>query len=161
MTAPLPPERALERLEALCSRSEHCSSELVAKMRTWKLSPDDIEAVIYSLRRRQFVDDSRFARAFVRDKYRFNRWGRIKIRMELSAKKISAELIDEAMEEIDENVYQERLESLLASKINRIHDDDPRIRRQKILRAAVSRGYEVGLAAQRLTAIMKGENNQE
>lgn len=161
MTAPILPEHALERLEALCSRSEHCSSELVAKMRTWKLASDDIEAIIYSLQRRRFVDDCRFAHAFVRDKYRFNRWGRIKIRMELSAKKIPAELIDEAIEEIDENVYKERLESLLASKIKSIHDDDPRIRRQKILRAAVSRGYEVGLAAQRLTAIMKGENNQE
>lgn len=152
MRASISPERALERLEQLCVRSEHCTAELMAKLRTWKITPEDTEAIIYSLQRRRFVDDGRFARAFVRDKYRFNRWGRIKIRMELRAKHIPADIIDAAMDEIDEEIYIAGLKALINSKMRVARGDDAFKIRQKIFRAAVSRGFESALVAKMLPA---------
>lgn len=150
MRGPISPERALERLEQLCVRSEHCTAELMAKLRTWKIMPEDAEAIIYSLQRRRFVDDERFARAFVRDKYRFNRWGRIKIRMELRAKRIPADIIDAAMDEIDEEIYIAGLKALIDSRMRVARGDDAFKTRQKIFRAAVSRGFESALVAKLL-----------
>ncbi len=147
MISKMTPERALERLEALCSRSEHCTGELLQKLRTWKIEPEDAEAIIDSLRRRRFLDDERFARAFVYDKYRFNHWGRIKIRIEMRAKGLTNELIDAAMEEIDEKVYNDSLSELLEAKMKTIVDDDLCKRRQKLFRAAVSRGFETELVS--------------
>ena len=151
MNAPMTPEKALERLEALCARSEHCTGELMEKMRKWKIGVADAEAVVYSLRKRRFVDDSRYARAFVRDKYRFNRWGRLKIRFALRAKRVDAGIIEEALEEIDETIYAEALRSLVESKNKSITDTDSYIRRQKLIRSVAARGYEPELAAKIIT----------
>lgn len=161
MRTQITPERALQRLEQLCVRSEHCTAELAAKLRGWKILPDDAEAIIHSLQRRRFVDDERFARAFVRDKYRFNRWGRIKIRMELRAKRIPAEVIESAMAGIDEETYTAGLKALIDAKMRAAHGDDAFKTRQKIFRAAVSRGFETALVAKMLPAAGPGERYDE
>ena len=84
-------EKALARLEELCVRGERCESELRKKLRTWQIASADADAVIDSLRRRRFFDDARFAHAFVTDKVRFARWGRIKIAMALRYKRIGSD----------------------------------------------------------------------
>ena len=140
------PEQALARLEQLCVRSEHCTGELRSKLRNWRIMPDDAETVIYSLKRRRFVDDERFTRAFVRDKYKLGHWGRQKIRMALRAKGIPAEMIDEAFDEIDPEEYEASLAYVVKAKARTICDEDPYMRRQKILRAVVARGFETSLA---------------
>ena len=93
MIKQLSPEKALMRLEELCARAEHSSGELRRKLYGWRISGTDADDIIESLRRRRFVDDERFARAFVRDKYRFNHWGRLRIRIELRAKGVDGDVI--------------------------------------------------------------------
>lgn len=110
---PLAPEKALIRLEELCARSEHCTYELEQKLRNWGIVKDDAEAIIYSLQRRRFVDDARFAASFVRDRYRYGRYGRIRIRMLLRTKRIDSDVIEEALEEIDDDEYAAILAKLI------------------------------------------------
>lgn len=136
------PEKALERLETLCARAEHCTGELRRKLRMWRINSDDADAIIYSLTRRRFVDDARFARVFVRDKYRFNRWGRIKLRMELRARGIADDIINEAFEEIDEDIYCKALYSVIAAKSRSLNESDDFHRHRKLYMAAAARGYE-------------------
>ena len=133
------------RLEALCAASEQCTADLREKLRRWGVAADEAEAVIESLRSRRFVDDARFARAYVRDKYRFARWGRHKIVMGLRAKRISADDIDAALAEIDLDEYEELLTQLLRSKVRsgRLSREWPD--RAKLLRFAASRGFESSL----------------
>ena len=146
----IPPEKALIRCEELCARAERCEHELREKMRAWRIDSRDIEAIINSLTTRRFLDDSRFARAFVRDKYRFARLGRRKIAMALKQKRIDSDTIDEALEEINQEEYTAVLRTLLKAKA--AHMDRPLSYddRVKLFRFAVARGFETQLISSML-----------
>ncbi len=145
------PEAALIRLEELCVRSEQCTAECRKRLANWKIAPDDAESIINSLRSRRFIDDARYAAAFVRDKYRFARWGRRRIVLELKRKRISDDIIEDALTEIDADEYSEILRRLLATK--RAHMERPLSYedRSALYRYALMRGYESSLIAKVLT----------
>ena len=84
---PITEQEALQKLSALCARAEHSSGEMLEKMRRWQLSEDAHERVLDRLIDEKFVDDERFARLFVREKIRFDRWGRRKIEQALYQKR--------------------------------------------------------------------------
>jgi len=90
----------------MCARSEHCEWELKEKLKRWMISSADAEEILMVLRKGRFYDDRRFASAYVRDKMLYNRWGRRKIVYGLMAKRIPRELIGEALDEIDEEMYR-------------------------------------------------------
>ncbi len=141
-------EKALERLEILCARSEHSEGELRQKLYRWGLSSADAERIIDSLRSRKYVDDERFARAYVRDKLRFSRWGRAKIRMGLIAKRVDSATITIAIdEEISEEEYESILIAVLKMKARSIDDADSYEGRTRLFRFGVSRGFEPGLVS--------------
>lgn len=141
------PEKALIRCEELCARAERCEHELREKMRTWRIDSRDIDAIINSLTTRRFLDDSRFARAFVRDKYRFARWGRRRIAMALRQKHIDSGVIEEALEEINQEEYTSILRSLLKAKAAHMERPLSYDDRMKLLRFAVARGFETQLVS--------------
>lgn len=141
------PEKALIRCEELCARAERCEHELREKMRAWRIDSRDIDAIINSLTTRRFLDDSRFARAFVRDKYRFARWGRRRIAMALRQKRIDSDVIDEALEEINQDEYTAVLRSLLKAKAAHMERPLSYEDRMKLLRFAVARGFETQLVS--------------
>jgi regulatory protein len=142
------PKEALERLEALCAKSERCSDELRTKLVGWRVSPAYIEKIIDSLRSRKYVDDERFAHAYVRDKWLFSRWGRRKIIAGLAAKRIPSAIGRAAVaDEIDEDEYYAGLLRVAAGKLARISGEVDYETGMKVLRSLVSAGYEPGLAA--------------
>lgn len=140
---PISAEKALARLEALCARSEQCEGELLGKMRRWGLASEDASRVLASLKSRRFVDNSRYASAFVRDKYRFSRWGRRKIAYVLSGKGVSRADVESAMDEIDVAEYRSILAGLVKARAAVMGEEaytyDGRTR---LFRMAASRGYE-------------------
>ena len=142
------PQTALLRLESLCAQSEQCTFDLRQKLARWGLSLSDSEKIIAQLVATRFVDDSRFAVAYCRDKYRFNRWGRVKIAYGLRAKRIASQHINEALAAIDDVEYEETLMALIKSKAKTIKDVDTYEGRTKLFRYAASRGYESLLIAQ-------------
>ncbi len=139
------PEQALQRLEALCAASEQCTAELRNKLRRWSISEENAEKIIVRLSEKRFVDDERFAKAFVRDRYRFSRWGRARIAMELKVRKISRTIIGEAMKEIDDDEYVDILIHLLRSKVRSARLGKEYAERAKLFRFAASRGFESSL----------------
>lgn len=150
---PMEPARALLKLEELCARSEHCEGELREKLRKWLVSPDDTDTIISSLRRRRYVDDERFARAFVRDKFRFDHWGRRKIEQALRLKRVDSEIIADALDAIDGDEYYTLLRKLLAYKARSLHDEEAYARRVKLMRFAVGRGFEPQLIVKALDSM--------
>lgn len=146
----IPPEKALIRCEELCARAERCEHELREKMRAWRIDTRDIDAIINSLVTRRFLDDCRYARAFVRDKYRFARWGRRKIAMALKQKRINSDTIDEALEEINQEEYTAVLRSLLKAKAAHMERPLSYEDRMKLFRFAVARGFETQLISSML-----------
>lgn len=140
---PLSTEAALARLEEICSRSERCTHEVLVKLHTWGINRHDASDIIDRLTDSRYIDDSRYAHAFVRDKHLFSRWGRRKIRAALVAKRISSAEIDEAIdEEIDEDTYIANLSALLLAKTRNMPRPLDFESRRKIAAFGVSRGYE-------------------
>ena len=140
------PADAVERLELLCVRSEQCTSDLRRKLFTWGITPSQSDTILNGLEQRGFVDDSRFARAYVRDKYRFSRWGRQKIVAGLIAKRIPRHIIDSALSEIQNKEYALTAFRAIAAKLRTLDTTMPRHElRAKLLRHAIAKGYESAL----------------
>lgn len=142
---PITPEQALARLEALCAASEHCTHELRMKLANWGIGATDAAAIIKSLEQRKFLSDSRFAIAYVRDKYRFGKWGRRKITLALMQKRVDRDAIDNALAEIDEEEYQEILLQIMRTRARSIKEGNSYEGRTKLFRSIASRGYETSL----------------
>ena len=136
-------EEARLKAEAYCAMSEHCSDDVYRKLEQWGAPLAAYDSILEYLRKEKFVDDQRYAIAFVRDKYRFNQWGRIKIAQSLRLKHIDTESINLAMEEIDEGEYQEVLLSLLRKKLPAIKAKNDYERNGKLIRFAASHGYSM------------------
>lgn len=107
---------------------------------------DDQDEIINSLIEDKFIDESRFTNFYVRDKYRFNKWGRIKISYHLKHKQIPERIINEALEQINHQEYKENLQNILQSKLRSLKDDDPYQLKTKLYRFAQSRGFESQLS---------------
>lgn len=131
-------KKVLTRLQAQCARREYCRSDIEAKAAR-DLSPAEAGEVVESLVSDGFVDDLRYASAFAREKSSLQGWGKIKIRFMLSAKKIAADVISEALEEIDHESSDRRLDALVSAKDRQLEGDPDR--RLKLIRYALSRGY--------------------
>ena len=144
MKKELSAEEARLKAEAYCSLSEHCKSEVLGKLQQWGATEETWEAILNHLEKERYVDESRYATFFVRDKYRFNQWGRVKIAQVLRMKHIPSVCIDEAMEEIDEQEYLNILTSLLKKKVRSIKASNDYERNGKLVRFAAGHGYEIG-----------------
>ncbi len=139
------PQQATTALMNLCARAERSSGDALRLMRGWGLADADAREVLARLQRERFIDDSRYATAFVRDKMRLAGWGAYKVAMALRAKGVSRDIIDEALREVDGDEVRERLVALLARRAKSIKGTSAADVRAKLLRFAASRGYEYGL----------------
>ncbi len=135
------PNDAYSRATTLCSKGEKCIADIRKKLYDWKLEAEHHDAVIDALLENKYIDEERFAHYFVRDKYRFNGWGKIKMRHHLSQKKIPSYLIEQAFGEIDEDDYMERLNHALTVKNRSIKTEDFYERKNKLMRFAAGRGF--------------------
>ena len=146
MATVISPQQALARLQNLCSRGEKCVADIRNKLIAWKMSAEDSAEIIKSLLEAEYIDEERYAVAFVRDKSRFSHWGAIKIQAALKAKNISQAIIGKALKELEELNYEGELEDLLRRKMPTVKAKDRHDLKVKLLRFALSRGYEYDLA---------------
>ena len=135
---------AFNKAAVLCSQSEKCTSEIQEKLKLWGLNEADSQSVIDELKREKYIDDERFARAYVKDKFRFNRWGKQKIEFMLRAKKINQEILALAFEEIEDESYLDEIKRLLTEKAKSIKAKDQYDKHNKLMRFALGRGFESG-----------------
>ncbi len=150
----LTPPEALHRAATLCSSAEHCTADIREKLARWGVTEADSRTIIDRLVQERFIDEQRYAVAFVKDKFRFSGWGRIKMRYALQQKRINGSDIDHALATLDEEQYNDRLLELLQAKSRSIRDDDPEARRAKLFRFATSRGFESALIFNALKQVL-------
>ena len=139
------PDQAYESLCRLCARAEKASGDALRLMRGWGLDETQGREVLDRLCRERFIDDSRYAAAFVREKMRFSGWGAYKIRSALAAKRIDKSIIDEALREFgpsDRESSAVRLGEQLARRLRTARHDDPRKVRAALMRYGLSLGYD-------------------
>lgn len=147
-------KKALERAQRLCSRQEKCSADIRLNLVRWGVEPKEIESIIAMLVREKYIDESRYAVTFARDKARLNKWGPKKIAMGLKAKGLSSDNVNIALAEIKDLVTAESLMDLLNKKVKMVKHSSPAELRGKLIRFGLSRGFEysdVANAAERIT----------
>ena len=110
------PVLILEKIRHFCSYRERSEKEAGLKLKAMLVPSAKVKGILNQLREEGFISDERFARAFVRGKWRVNHWGKVKITFDLRGKRIPEKLISAALEEIDENVYRKILEELIRKK---------------------------------------------
>lgn len=153
------PAQALSALAALCSRGEQAESDLREKLRKWEVSPADADRIIQRLKEENFLSDERYARAFVRDKFRFNGWGRIKIAHALRQKHIDSQWIEQALaDEIDDAAYHDTLIRLMQGKLRSVASRELQAARAALLRFAASRGFESDLCYRCLDEVWRAND---
>ena len=138
-------EMALQRLSALCASAEHCEYEMTEKMRKWEVEESDCERIMEYLRKAKFVDDERYARAFVKDKIKYNKWGRRKVEQGLWAKHIAEDIRQRVLDAVDESQYKSVLTDLLKSKRRSIKAANDYEMNRKLIKFALSRGFDYSI----------------
>ena len=145
---PITEQEALQKLSALCARAEHSSGEMLEKMRRWQLSEDARERVLDRLIDEKFVDDERFARLFVREKIRFDRWGRRKIEQALYQKGVASDISRRVLNEVDDEAYVAELKKLIAAKRRSVQAESDYEMRAKLTKYALGRGFDYNVIRQ-------------
>ena len=135
-------EELLHKAASYCSISEHCISEVEEKLNAWGVSVGDKQKIIDRLISEDFINEMRYCNYFVKDKFRFNKWGKIKISFALKGKGLENNLISEALNTIDDGEYEEMLASILKTKLVGLKYEYEYEKQGKLFRFAQSRGFE-------------------
>ena len=135
-------------LAALCAQAEHCQWEMLEKMRRWEVSEDAQARIMARLVKERYVDDERYARAFVKDKVRYNKWGRRKVEQALWQKHIDEAIRQRTLDEVDDEEYLDVLRPLLKQKRKSIKASSDYELNQKLVRFALSRGFTFDIIRQ-------------
>lgn len=135
-------EKALAKAQGICAKMEKSKGEIRQKLFEWKVEKQFHNEILSQLEKDKFIDENRFVHFFVRDKFKLNKWGKIKIEFALRSKEISSELIHEALESIDIEYYKETCKDLLKKKLKSLTNDEPEKQREKLIRFGHSRGFE-------------------
>ena len=152
------PQQATTALMNLCARAERSSGDALRLMRGWGVSDADAREVLARLQRERFIDDSRYAAAFVRDKMRLAGWGAYKVATALRAKGVARDIIEEALREVGDDEVRERLVTLLMRRAKTVKGSSVADIRAKLLRFAASRGYDYSLARKCVERVVEADD---
>jgi regulatory protein len=149
------PEQALARLQRACSRAEKCVADVRRKLLEWEVAPEEATTIIARLQAGGFLDERRYAGAFVHDKITLSRWGALKVRKALKDKKVDDEIIREALGGIDKLTQERHLAYLLSRKHNSLKPAPVAARKVKLLRFVLGRGFEYEMAVNAIDKLLK------
>ena len=148
-------KEAYSKMAQLCSRSEQCTADIRRKMVVYELVDEIVEEIITKLQKDKFLDDERFVKAYISDKFRLNKWGKIKMQHYLKMKGLSNELIQEGLDSIDDEKYVAALIKTMKDKARTIKKKDKFEKMGQIIRFTQSRGFEPELIHRYLNEILK------
>ena len=134
-------QEALASLMRQCARAERASGDALRLMHRWGVAPQEQQQVLKRLIDEKFIDDRRYAEAFVREKTNLSAWGEFKIRAALRNKGIASEIIDQALRQLADNDSGERLMERLRRKMRTIKYDTAYQLKNKLIRHGLSLGY--------------------
>lgn len=136
------PEQALVKLQAFCAYQERCVKEVKDKLKKLKVEPVYFNQIVSSLLKDNFINEERFAKAFVTDKIKFNKWGKNKIKYELLKKQISAAIISKALLVVSDEEYILTLKDLISKKNKELSQPLSLKDKQKLFNHMLSKGFE-------------------
>ncbi|MFJ1491323.1 regulatory protein RecX [Capnocytophaga canis] len=135
-------EEAKRKMEAFCAYQERYHAEVIEKLRQMRMIPLAIDEIMVYLIQNNFLNEERFAKSFVRGKLRYKKWGKIRIKRELKFRGLSTYIINSAMEEIDDEEYEEIFDSLAEKKQAEIKEKSVYKAKRKLADYLLYRGWE-------------------
>lgn len=152
-------QEAYQKLSALCALGELCQWDVERKMKRWEVEEEVRKRVVQKLVKERFIDEERFAKAFVRDKFRYNHWGSVRIRQELRMRGISERNIEEALKEMGEqDEVLETLRTMVERKRPSVKGKNEYEIRGKLIRFALGRGFQMEDVVKVVGSLEEGED---
>ena len=145
MGKPLSPDQVLDKMSKYCAYQERCVKDVTEKLKTFELAQKEKDEILDYLIDNRFVNNKRFAQAFVKGKVNQSGWGLNKIRFHLMQKGIDKEIIDEALQTYDEEAYRQRLIDILKIKAKTIKAENDFEKNRKLAAYAMQKGFEANL----------------
>ena len=142
---PLTPDQVLDKMAKYCAYQERCVKEVCDKLKTFDIAEEEKTKILDYLLDNRFVNDERYAKAFVRGKVNQSGWGVNKIRFHLIQKGIDKDIIDEALGQTDEEAYRQRLIEILKTKAKTVKADSDFEKKRKLAAYAMQKGFEGSL----------------
>ncbi len=138
-----------------CSRTEKCSYDIRQKISTAGLLNDEADVIIEQLKKEKFIDDERFAKSYVSDRFRFNKWGKVKMHHSLKLKGLPDDLIQKALNSLDETKYRLALLKTMKEKARTVKKKSKFEQMGMIIRFAQNRGFEPELIHRYLNEVVE------
>ena len=145
----------------LCARAERSSGDARRLMATWGVPEQDREGVLQRLKREKFIDDGRYAEAFVREKVNLSGWGEWKIRSALRRKGVAEDVINAALGQLSPEQSAQRLAERLKRKMRTVKYSSTYELRTKLIRYALSLGYAMDEVMGEVEAITREIKTKE
>lgn len=143
-------KEAIQKIEHFCAYQDRCHQEVTAKLRSMKVTWDEIDSIMVHLIAENFLNEERFACSFARGKHRIKHWGKIRITNELKAKNISQTLIAIALKEITPEEYTATFHSLSERNWESIRETNTLKKRKKFCDFMLRKGFESNLVYEKV-----------
>jgi len=143
-------DEALKKLENYCAYQERCHKEVRSKLREMRMIPQVIDTIVVHLIEHNFLNEERFAKSFVRGKFRIKKWGKVRLVRELKLRDISKYSIDTALQEIDLDDYFETLDALVQKRIAQVTEKNIYKKKKKVADYLLYRGWESHLIYEKI-----------
>ena len=147
-------DEARKRLERFCVYQERCHQEVQKKLKDMNMIPEAQDQIIVHLLKHNFLNEERFAKVFVRGKFRIKKWGKYRLQMELKRRDIGRTIIKNAMSEINDEDYLETLDEIARKKLSNIKEKHPQKKRKKLADYLMYRGWESGLVYDKIRELI-------
>jgi len=139
-------KQALAKCMKICSVREYCVDDILKKLTNWEISDKDKTYIIDYLISEKFIDNKRYTIAYIKDKFIFNKWGKIKIKYHLKQKHIENNIIENVINKvIDDNDYYNTVKNEIVKKSKSVKGKNDFEIKQKILRYMSSKGFETAI----------------
>lgn len=155
-------KQAIARIASYCSRAERSEYDVRKKLINWELSAEIVDKIVLLLQKENYLNEERFCRSFIKDKIRFNKWGRNKIVFELRKKKVSDFIIQSGFDDLEEEYdFESSLLKILSVKLPSIKANNDYEKRVKLYRFAIGRGFPSELIQKCISKILGNNNSDE
>ena len=144
-TEPLSPDQVLDKMAKYCAYQERCVKDVKDKLKFFDIPEEAKAEILDYLLDNRFVDDERFTKSFVKGKVNQSGWGMNKIRFHLMQKGIDKEIVNEALEQTDEEVYRQKLIDILKTKSKSVKAASDYEKKRKLAAYAMQKGFEGSL----------------
>lgn len=144
-------KKILLKMCNLCARGEKCEFDILQKLNKLEIDDEIKNVVIEYLKKNNYINHQRYADAFVNDKFKFNKWGKQKIRQNLKTKRIEDIYIDKSLSSLNSDDYKDILLQLLKNKRKQLKEKNEFRLKQKLVNYAISKGFEMGVVLETIS----------